>query len=354
MTKKQRLSEAFALALPDRPPILGGWLAVPEHVQKLAGCSPDEYFADSFGWGLQAERVLGSDGIIAITEPATREDFRSISMDDISRRDSYSVDRVIAEFEALPDPEQIRKEFNEELEYSRFLKDFRMRQDQCRDILWCPADWELIPRALCYHEYGYESSMMTLALNPHSYRKWMQTNAERSRQKAILYARAIREKVHPGVILAGEDVCGQRGPLVAPEFLRREQFPLIEYALEPLLEAGGKVVLHIDGDWRLLLDDMLALGVAGLQGFQSECGMDIEWIVDKRRKNGDRLIIFGPLSVTTTLLGTPDDIQKEIRRSMEICREKASLVFFTSNTITPDVPLENVRCFWETVQDSKW
>ena len=354
MTKSWRLSKAFALEMPDRPPILGGWLAAPAHVQSLAGCSPAAYYADPFAWGLQAERVLGSDGIIAITEPATREDFRSISMADISRRDSYSVDRVLTEFEALPDPEQIRDEFNEELEYARYLNEFKMRQDQCGDILWCPADWELIPRALCYHEYGYESSMMALALHPDPYRKWMRTNAERARQKAILYARAIREKIHPGVILAGEDVCGQRGPLVAPEFLRREQFPLIEYALEPLLEAGGKVILHIDGDWRLLLDEMITLGVAGFQGFQRECGMEIDWIVEKRRKNSDPLIIFGPLSVTTTLLGTPDDVRKEVCRSMDVCRGKASLVFFTSNTITPDVPLENIRCFWETVQDSKW
>lgn len=354
MTKKQRLSKAFSLEMPDRPPILGGWLSAPTHIQTLTGCSPAEYYADPFSWGLQAERVLGSDGIIAITEPATREDFRTISMADVARRGSYTVDRVLAEIDALPDPDQIRDEFDEEPEYARFRDELTRRQDQCGEILWCPADWELVPRALCYHEYGYESSMLALALHPDRYRKWLRANAELSRRKSILYARAIREKIHPGVILAGEDVCGQSGPLVSPEFLRREQFPLIECAFAPLLEAGGKVVIHIDGDWRLLLDDMIALGIAGLQGFQRECGMDIGWIVEKRRINGDPLIIFGPLSVTTTLLGSPDDVRKEVCRSMDICRGNASLVFFTSNTINPDIPIENIRCFWDTVQESRW
>ena len=83
--------------------------------------------------------------------------------------------------------------------------------------------------------------------------------------------------------------------------------------------------------------------------------MDLEWIADLRTRDGDPLLIFGPMSVTTTLpLGTPDDVRAEVSRAMDICREKASLVFFTSNTINPDVPLENICTYWQTVLDSAW
>jgi len=83
--------------------------------------------------------------------------------------------------------------------------------------------------------------------------------------------------------------------------------------------------------------------------------MDLEWIVDLRTRSGDLLLIFGPLSVTKTLpLGTPAEVRAEVRRAMAICRDKASLVFFTSNTITPDTPLDNIQAYWRAVLESAW
>jgi uroporphyrinogen-III decarboxylase len=59
--------------------------------------------------------------------------------------------------------------------------------------------------------------------------------------------------------------------------------------------------------------------------------------------------------VTTTLPhGTPEDVRAEVRRAMDLCRDKASLVFFTSNTITPDVSLENVCTYWSAVREGRW
>ena len=83
--------------------------------------------------------------------------------------------------------------------------------------------------------------------------------------------------------------------------------------------------------------------------------MDLSWAVDLRSRDGNPLLIYGPLSVTTTLPhGTPDDVRAEVRRAMDLCRDRASLVFFTSNTITPDVPLENIRAYWDAVLSSHW
>jgi len=354
MTKAERLKKAFTLEVPDRPPILGGWLAAPAHIQKLTGCSEDQYWEDSFYWALEAERVLDSDGLIEVFQPIHRGEFRFVDKSHFEKQMTYSPESVIAEIAALPDPEAVKAGFNEEKEYLELKTDLQAKQDLCGEMLWCPADWELIPRAFCYYEYGYENSLLAMSLYPDRYRKWIQVKAEKSRNKAILYARAVREGIHSGVILTGEDAAGQYGPVVSPEFLRKEQFPLIEYAFEPLLEVGAKIIIHCDGDYRAFVDDMLALGASGLQGFQKECSMELEWITDLRTRGGDPLIIFGPISVQTTLLGAADEVKNEVLRAMEICREKASLVFFTSNTINPDIPLENVLTLWQTVTNSTW
>ena len=98
----------------------------------------------------------------------------------------------------------------------------------------------------------------------------------------------IREGVHPRAILTGEDLCSQQGPMVSPDYLRQEYWELVEYALEPLLDVGAKVVWHCDGNYRPLLDDVFAAGIAGLQGFQRECGMELEWIRDLRTRTAIR------------------------------------------------------------------
>jgi hypothetical protein len=355
MDKKTRLARAFDLQLPDRPPILGGWLAAPEHIQTLTRCSEDAYWEDPFHWGLEAERVLGSDGVIGIFQPIARGGYRCVDGRVLEERAAYTVESVLAEIEAMPEPEELVEDFDEESAYAELVADLEASQAQCGDVLWCPADWSLIPKALWYHEYGHETAFTTLALYPDRYRKLIRFSAERGRQHAVLRARAIRAGLHPRAILTGEDLCAQKGPMVSPAYLRHEYFELLEYALEPMLEVGAKIVWHCDGDYRPLLDDVMACGIGGLQGFQRECGMDLEWIVDKRTRDGDPLIIFGPLSVTTTLPhGTPQDVQAEVHRAMDLCRDKASLVFFTSNTITPDVPLENIQAFWRTVRASAW
>jgi hypothetical protein len=355
MDQKTRLAKAFALERPDRPPILGGWLAAPDYIQALTGCSEEAYWADPFGWGLKAERVLGSDGVITVFVPIARGAYRCVDHNVLERRSSYTVQDVVAEIEALPDPDEVEAQFDLEAAYQDLAEELKSRQVQCGDLLWCPADWSMIPQALWYATFGYESSLTALALYPDVYRKLIRVSAARGRQHAVLRARAIEEGIHPPAILTGEDICTQRGPMVSPAWLRREYFPLLEYVLEPMVKVGARVVWHCDGDWRPILHDVLACGVGGLQGFQKECGMDLEWIVKRRTRNGDPLLIFGPMSVTTTLPhGTPEDVRAVVRWAMDVCRDSASLVFFTSNTITPDVPLENIRVYWQTVRESRW
>lgn len=354
MDRKERLAEAFDLRMPDRPPILGGWLAAPNHIQTRTGCTADQYWEDPFAWAVSAERFLGSDGVVGVFQPLTGG-YRCVDGQTLQKRSAWTVDRVLDEIRLMPEPDEIDAQFDPERAYQEFVQDFLATQERCGELVLCPPDWGMIPKALWYHEFGYESALATLALHPEAYSKLIRVSAVRGRHKAELHARAIREGIQPRAILTGEDICSQQGPMVSPAFLRREYFEFVEYALEPALEAGAKIVWHCDGDYRLLLDDVLACGVSGLQGFQPECGMGLDWIVKRRTRGGDPLLVFGPMPVTTVLrFGTADDVIAEVERAMALCRGEASLVFFTSNTINPDVPLANIRTYWEAVLGSDW
>lgn len=355
MDNRRRIRETMTLGTPDRPPILGGWLAAPSHIMALTGVDEDTYYADSYRWEIEAERVLGSDGLIAVYQPTSREEFRIMDHSVLERRAAHNLDTLLADIEAKCDLDQIRAGFDLEREYADFAAQLRQVQADCGEMVWMPAAWDAIPISLPYHTYGYETVFEALATRPEEYRRLIRASAETARQKAGLLARAASEGLHPGVVLTGEDICSQRGPMVSPKYLRKEYWPLVEYAWEPLKEAGVRVVWHCDGDVRPILADILAAGADGLQGFQRDCGMDLSWIVDLRTNKGNPLLIFGPMDVVTTFRQeTPAGIHAEVRKAIELCRGKAGLFFFTGNTITPDIPLDNIRAYWDAVHASSW
>jgi len=138
--------------------------------------------------------------------------------------------------------------------------------------------------------------------------------------------------------------------MISPDFMERHYMPQLAYGLGPLREAGCRPVWHCDGDVRPIMDMLLEAGVQGFQGFQPECGVTLDYVVEKRTCEGERLVIFGPLAVTTELpVCSAEQVRRKVRHAQEVCRGKASLVMFTANTINPDVPLENIIAMHEAV-----
>lgn len=165
---------------------------------------------------------------------------------------------------ALPEPAAIEAQFDAEAAYQRFVDEYRTHQRRCGDILWCPADWDIIPRGLWYQEFGYGKRAAGAGNVPGTL---LQADPDQRGQGAPAgntgSTRDLGDGIYPRGIMTGEDLCFQRGLLVSPEFLRREYFPLVEYAIEPLLAVGAKLVWHCDGDYRPIIDDVLACGSPG-------------------------------------------------------------------------------------------
>ena len=171
----------------------------------------------------------------------------------------------------------------------------------------------------------------------------MEVGGARGRCQSRLVAAAVAEGLYPKAVLLGEDICDQNGPMVSPAFLEKYFAPQLEYAIEPLLEVGCRPVWHSDGDVRRILDILIGAGIQGFQGFQSECGVRLEDLVQKRTREGEKLVLFGPLSVTTELPVLDEEaVMAKVAEAISICRDRASLVLFTANTINPDIPLANV------------
>jgi hypothetical protein len=292
------------------------------------------------------------DGLVTIFVPKSRADFRCVDADTYAHaRPDLSLEEALRQIDALPAPEKILADFDFAKEYAAFRAELVAMQARCGDIVWMPAQWGSGARVTWYGEYGYENFFLIVGMYPKQAQKLMEVGGARGRCACRLVARAVQEGLYPQAMLFGEDICTQRGPMISPAFMEKYYAPQLAAGIAPLLNAGCRPVWHCDGDVRPILDMLTACGVQGFQGFQPECGMTLESMVERRTRDGETLVIFGPLAVTTELpFCKPDEIRRKVRRAIEICKGRARLVLFTSNTINPDIPLENIRAMTEAVQ----
>jgi hypothetical protein len=354
LTPRQRLETLFARQTPDRTPILGGWIACPEHIAAIAGVSMATYWADPLAVSINAYRALGTDGVIDVFVPKSQADYRCVDADSyLHARPNLTIAEAVARVEALPEADEIEARFDFEAEYAAFKANLLARQALCGEMVYMPAQWSAGARVTWYGEYGYENFFLLVGAYPELAKKLMRVGGAQGYNRGRLVARAAQEGLYPHALLLGEDICTQRGPMIAPAFLERYYAPALAHGLEPLLAAGVNPVWHSDGDVRVMVPMLLACGVQGFQGFQPECGMTLEYLAPQRTREGRELILFGPMAVTTELpVLSAAEVKARARDAIAFCRGQAHLVMFTSNTINPDVPLANILAMYEAVMES--
>lgn len=200
---------------------------------------------------------------------------------------------------------------------------------------------------LRYGMYGYVNYFMAYALYPDIMEKDFSLQADLAEKKNAIAARAIVEGGLPKVVRLDHDMAGSRGTLVDVKSLDRIWFPHFARSIQPLLDAGIRLLWHCDGNLMQMVPRLIEAGIGGFQGFQYEDGMDYEAICKMTDRNGEPLMIWAGVSVTTTLpRGTKDDVVKELKRLVEN-GPRIGLFLGASSSITPGTNRENVKTLIE-------
>jgi hypothetical protein len=349
LTPRDRLETVFAGGKPDHTPALGGWIAAPGHIAAIAGVTLEQYWADAEAVSLRAYDILGMDGLVGLFVPRHQDDFRCVDHENyMHAKTDMSLEDALDYVDALPSADEILATFAFEERYAAFRQDQIAWQQRCGSMVWMPGQWGAGAKITWYEQLGYENFFLVMGGYPERARKLVEVGGARGHNQFRLVARAVQEGIFPRAVLFGEDICTQKGPMVSPRFMTRCYAPALAHGLEPLLAVGCKPVWHSDGDIRPIMDMLIECGVQGFQGFQPECGLTIDYVASRRTREGNPLLIFGPLAVTTELpVCSPDEIRAKIRHAIDVCRDQADLVIFTANTINPDVPLENVLAMYD-------
>ncbi len=352
LTKKERLTRQARGQAIDHVPSLGGWIGGVRNLAAIAGISPEEYLADPIRGVIKANLALEVDGLIQPVVPQTLDEIRTSSVLD-SSFPGVEPEALLAKAASISDSEvEILASFDRAAEEKRYRDYFEDAFRTWQGIEPIPNFWEIGGHFPLYTEYGYTAFLMACALYPEAVGKIYWSRSLHSRERARILLKLYKEYNLVPLMFCGEDLCNNKGPMVSPAFLRQYYLPTVQMIIEPLVDAGVRLIHHCDGDVRPLIDDFLRIGFSGFQGFQYELGIDLVELSQRRSRLGEELLFFTGLSVSRTLpFGGPQDIRDEVDYFLDATRGGKGMFLITSNVSGVEVPPENLKLAYRCVKE---
>jgi uroporphyrinogen decarboxylase len=154
------------------------------------------------------------------------------------------------------------------------------------------------------------------------------------------------------VIMIGDDLAGQKGPLFRPDFYRRlvkpRQKRLVRYIRS---RTKAKIWYHTCGACAEYIPDLIDNGVDVLNPVQiSAAGMDP---AELKVRFGDRLSFWGGAIDAQHVLPTasPETVREHVRRNLEVLKPGGGYVFNNVHNIQAGVPPENVVALYDAAYE---
>jgi len=154
------------------------------------------------------------------------------------------------------------------------------------------------------------------------------------------------------VIMIGDDLAGQKGPLFRPEFYRRVVKPrqkrLVQYIRS---RTSAKIWYHTCGSCVSFIPELLDNGIDILNPVQiSAQGMEPARL---KAEYGSRLVFWGGAIDAQHVLpcASPEEVREHVRRNLEIWKPGGGYVFNNVHNIQAAVPPENIVALYDAAYE---
>jgi len=155
------------------------------------------------------------------------------------------------------------------------------------------------------------------------------------------------------VVMIGDDIGGQAGPLFSPDFYRKIVKPRQKKLVAHIKSlTSAKIWYHTCGSVVQLIPDLLDNGIDILNPVQiSADNMDPQQLKDKF---GDKLTFWGGAIDTQHVLpvAAPEEIAEHVRRNVEILKPGGGYVFNNVHNIQIGVPPENIVALFDSAYEN--
>ena len=154
------------------------------------------------------------------------------------------------------------------------------------------------------------------------------------------------------VIMIGDDLAGQSGPLFQPDFYRRVVKPRhkrLVQAIRPRTTA--KIWYHTCGACQVYIPDLLDNGIDILNPVQiSAAEMNP---VELKARFGQRLVLWGGGIDAQHVLphADPETVRQHVRRNVEAFKPGGGYVFNNVHNIQAGVPAENIVAMYDAAYE---
>jgi uroporphyrinogen decarboxylase len=145
------------------------------------------------------------------------------------------------------------------------------------------------------------------------------------------------------IVPTGDDLGGQRGPLMRPdlyrELIKPRQKELISFIKS---KTKAKIFFHICGDFTPFLEDLIEVGVDIINPVQlTALRMDAKTL---KERWGDRVVFWGGGCDTQRVLpfGTEDEVVKEVQQRIGELAPGGGFVFSQVHDIQANTPPQNI------------
>jgi uroporphyrinogen decarboxylase len=154
------------------------------------------------------------------------------------------------------------------------------------------------------------------------------------------------------VIMIGDDLAGQDGPLFNPEIYRRLVKPrhkrLVQYIRS---RTTAKIWYHTCGACRQYVPELIDNGIDILNPVQTSARhMDPS---ELKRDFGGKLVFWGGGCDSQHILpvATPAQVEEEVRRNLEIFKPNGGYIFNNIHNIQSGVPPENIVALYDAAYE---
>jgi len=150
------------------------------------------------------------------------------------------------------------------------------------------------------------------------------------------------------VVMIGDDLAGQTGPLFPPEIYREIVKPRQKKLVQHIKSlTNSKIWYHTCGAAVEYIPDLMDNGIDILNPVQITAdGMDPEFL---KKKFGDKLVFWGGGIDSQHILpfATPEEVKANVKVNVETFKQGGGYVFNNVHNIQADVPPANIIAMYE-------
>ena len=145
-------------------------------------------------------------------------------------------------------------------------------------------------------------------------------------------------EVGADVIIVPGDLAGEDGTIMSPGHYREFIKPYHREMVEHAHQKGVKIVKHTDGNAWPILADFVEVGFDGFHPVQPQC-MDIGEV---KKHLAGKACIIGNIDCRDLLpFGTEEEVEKNVKETIEKAAEGGGYIISSSNSIHPGCKPEN-------------